>query len=252
MTGRRILLVSAALMALAACDRAADRTPQRAVVPTPAVDPSGLRGLASGVVAEAASPVAWDDKAQAFTFNGKPLRAEKLWTFEGASDGFVAAGGDVLPAKSSGLIVEETAADAILRTPRGLNIDGAVRSLVIVRLTRLRPAKLWDGTLYYSTPGHTETAEFFAKPVSGTNPAVNQTVTLIYDMHQLRAGGDDWKASIIDQVRLDLDDTPGGAFVLRQVAIAQDPGGVVPRKIEPAPAKAAAASDAPKKAASKK
>jgi hypothetical protein len=71
---------------------------------------------------------------------------------------------------------------------------------------------------------------------------------MVFDMHRLAAGGDDWKTSKIDQVRLDLDDGPGGAFVIRQVAIAQDPGDLFPPL--PAPAKPAekVADKAPKPA----
>ena len=63
-------------------------------------------------------------------------------------------------------------------------------------------------------------------------------------MAALRRGGDDWKRSIIDRVRIDLDDSPDGAFVVRQVAIAQDPGGWVNALQKPPVAQPAAPAPA--------
>ena len=230
MTPKAYLCLASCVLALSACDRGAPRAGHRAPVPSPL--PSSMTSL------EAADPgtparetfgaFRWDAAHGVFKAHDGPLRAEKLWTFEGSTDGFVMANGDVAPSGSPGLTVNSWGADAILRSPSGLKVDGAARSLVLVRLTRLRKGSPWDGSVHYSTQSHRETGDYFAKLAMGSNPGVNETVTLVYDMRRLKRGGDDWKDSIIDQIRIDLDDGPGGAFLIRQIAIAHDPGGAVP------------------------
>ena len=238
-------LTSAAVLAalafsavdLAACDRAQTRTQHRAAVPTPA--PVVLPVVAPpGPIRETPGPVTWDVARGVFVFNGQPLRAEKLWTFEGTTDGFTMRNGEVAPADGAGLSVNELKPNALLRTPRGLNVDGHTRSLVIVRVTRVSPAKLFDGSAYYTTAAHGEAAAFHARAVAGKDPEVGETTTLVFDMHRLSKGDLDWRNSIIDQVRIDLDDGGGGAFIVRQVAIALDPGGIplapTPKGLKPA------------------
>lgn len=238
MIRRALVLAVLSIGALAACDQAAVRTPKRAPPPKPAVPP-GTPLVAAPVHLfpdDPPSPVVWNPARNAFTFKGQVLRAEKLWTFDGSTDGFVATHGEVLPTDGAGLSVRVDGRDAMLRTPRGLNVEGATRSLLLIHLTRTAAVKRLDPTAYYSTAAHGESQAYFAKPVFGGHPRLNDTVTMVFDMRHPAAGGDDWKSSIIDQVRLDVDDGPGGAFVIHQVAIAQDPGGVVPEP--PAPPRA--------------
>ena len=219
------VLAALALSALAACDQAQSRKPHRAAPPTTANVVLPVAASA-GPVRETPGPVTWDAAKSVFVFNGQPLRAEKLWTFDGTTEGFTMGNGEVAPADGAGLSVNELGADSSLRTPRGLNVDGHTRSLVIVRATRVRPATPFDGSVYYTTVAHGESAAFHARPVAGKDPAVGETTTLVFDMHRLSKGDLDWRNSIIDQVRIDLDDGPGGAFIIRQVAIALDPGGI--------------------------
>ncbi|WP_304171982.1 hypothetical protein [Phenylobacterium aquaticum] len=236
------LAALALTLGLAACDRPAPRRPHLAA-PPPGVAEFGLSAVGAPLAPvappaipapAAAAPVTWDRANQVFLFKGQPLRAEKLWTFEGATDGFVATGGEVAPADGLGMTYREVGADPILRSPRGLNVDGHVRTLVLVRVVRTLAGTGWDGTLYYATPGHKESAAFHAKPVFGGDPPLNTPTVLIFDMKHPAAGGADWTSSLIDQIRIDLDATGGGEFIVRQVAIAQDPGGLIP---EPAAAK---------------
>ncbi len=259
------VLAVLALSLLAACDRAQPRKPHRA--PTPTTANVVLPVIApAGPVREVPGPIAWDAAKGVFTFNGQPLRAEKLWTFDGTTEGFTMGNGEVAPADGAGLSVNELGADSSLRTPRGLNVDGHTRSLVIVRVTRVRAASPFDGSVYYTTATHGETADFHARPVAGKSPEVGETATLVFDMHRLSKGDLDWRSSIIDQVRIDLDDGARGAFIVRQIAIALDPGGVplapplrglkgeaaaVPATAPPEPVKPAA-SPAPAKAAAVK
>ncbi len=221
-----VLPIVLAALALVACDRPADRKLQRAPAPTPAA-PDTVVG-APGPPRETPGPVSWDAAKGVFVYNGQPLRAEKLWTFDGTTEGFTMGGGDVAPAEHSGLAVSEQAPDSQLRTPRGLNVNGHTRSLVVVRVTRVRAGPPFDGSVYYTTATHGENEAFHARPMAGKDPVVGETAVLVYDMHRLAAGDLDWRNSIIDQVRIDLDDGAGGAFVVHQVAIALDPRGVPP------------------------
>ena len=223
MRRRHAALVVLFGLSLGACDNPAPRAVRRAPVPQPYDSTSP--GLTS---APGATPsrFQWDSARSIFLAYGQPLRAEKLWTFAGSTDGFVALHAEVGPAAGDGLQVDEQAPDVLVRSPKGLKIDGGNRSLILVRIRRLTAGRAWDSTIFYATATHGESPDFFARPILGGNPAVGQTVLLVYDMHRLSAGGDDWKMSKIDQIRLDLDDGPGGQVVIEQIAIAEDPGGL--------------------------
>jgi hypothetical protein len=195
---------------LAACGRPA----QPVEDPTPAA-------ARSGPLTERAGPVVWRASTAQFELNGQPLKTAKLWTFDGSTDGFTGVGSEVTPAPGQGLAVQ--VADPILRSPRGLRVPGGQFPLVLVRLTRVAPGSAWDGGLYYATASHGETVAYLGKPMLGADPKLNETTTLVYDMARQTVGAPDWTRSIIDQIRLDIEDRPGGAFVIRQVAIAENP-----------------------------
>ena len=198
-------IVLAILLTLAACDRAEGvKKPE---------------SVPSSATVERASPVTWNAAEGRFEAGGKPMKTARLWTFDGSTEGFTPVSSKVEPAAGSGLAL--TVADPTLRSPRGLNVPGGEYPLVLVRITRTAAGSGWDGALYYATANHGETIGYFGKPISGANPAVGETTTLIYDMSRQAAGGADWTQSVIDRIRLDIDDRPGGAFVIRQVAIAQ-------------------------------
>ncbi len=222
------ILLAAGVLCLAACDRPAPRERKVAVPPVGVAEAQARRHrpltpIKPQRVAPPA-PLTWSAESAAFEFQGKPLRAEKLWRFDGSTDGFVAAGGEVQPLGRGGMRYRLVRPDPILRSPKGLNVDGHTRTLVIVRLTRVLPGEAWDGTLFYSTAAHGESAAFRAKPVFGAPPQPGETSILVFDMQRLQHGGADWSSSIIEQIRIDLDDSPGGEFLIHQVTIAADPG----------------------------
>ena len=217
--------LAAAAALLASCHRPVDQ----AKAPAPG----------AAVATERAGPVRWNATTGGFELNGKPLKTAKLWTFDGSTDGFTAVGSKILPAPGQGLAV--SVADPTLRSPKGLNVPGAQYALVLVRLTRTAPAASWDGGLYYSTPAHGEAISFLGKPLSGAKPALGETTTLVYDMSRQAMGAPDWTQSMIDQIRLDIEDKPGGGFIIRQVAIAEAPdsAALAPTAPPAAPAPAA-------------
>ncbi|WP_309605926.1 hypothetical protein [Phenylobacterium sp.] len=196
------------LALLAGCDRPAGQSAANA------------RGPAAAQV-ERAGPAHWNATTGGFELDGKPVKTVKLWTFDGSTEGFATLRSKIVPADGQGLAV--TIVDPILRSPKGLNVPGARFSLVLVRLTRTAAGAGWDGALYYSTANHPESIAYLGKPMSGANPAVNETTTLVYDMRRQTLGAPDWTESTIDQIRLDIEDKAGGAFVIRQIAIAENP-----------------------------
>jgi hypothetical protein len=210
------LVVAAAL--LVACARPSEqaKAPSRPLGPT----------------VERAGPVAWNAATGGFELSGRPLKTVKLWTFDGSTDGFTGGRSAVTPAQDQGLAV--TVVDPSLRSPAGLDVPGGQYSQVIVRLTRIADGGGWDGALYYSTAAHPESAAFLAKP-AGAPPGVGETATLVYDMSRPAAGGGDWLASRIDQLRFDLDDKAGARFLIHQVAVAENPNAAPPPKHEPEP-----------------
>ncbi|MBP7649988.1 MAG: hypothetical protein KA085_12775 [Phenylobacterium sp.] len=218
MTAPRLLPL-ALVLALTACDQPAPRTIKRAPVPQPSLPVD--KPVAPTTRAQ---PITWDASDGTFRVGATPLKSVRMWTFDGATDGFVLTGGLTGLAQNAGLRLSNQAPDPALRSPRGLEINGARGSLVLVRLTRKQASPAWDGSLYYSTAGHGESQGFFAKPVMGGSPAVNETLILAYDMAHPTGGGDDWTTSLISQIRLDTDDSPGGAFVIRQIAVTENPG----------------------------
>ncbi len=220
---------------LAACDEPRPREPKLNPRPQPADDrvlPPAARSAEAAT--ERPGPYGWDAEAGAFTFEGRPLRAGRLWTFEGSTDGFVMAGGEVAPAETNGLRLAARVFDPALRSPSGLALDGAQYSHVLVRVTRLAPAADWDGALHYVTAAHPEAAGFMAKPIQGAEPKVNETVILAYDMRSPTMGGQDWVTSLIESIRLDFDDAAGGEFLIHQIAITEPPAAAPAPALRPA------------------
>ena len=218
----------ATFLLLTACDRPGATAPPAAPVPP----------AASG--SERPGPVRWNPTAGGFELGGKPLKTVKLWTFDGSTDGFTPVRSKVEPAAGQGLLVHLV--DPTLRSPKGLNVPGGQYPLVLVRLTRTAAGAAWDGALYYATANHPEAIKFLGKPLDGAAPSMNETVTLVYDMSRQAIGGQDWSQSTIDQIRLDIEDKAGGAFVIHQVAIAENPD---PAALSPQPAGGSSAPPKP-------
>jgi len=218
------LIAALGLALLSACDQPRSREPRLNPRPQPADDRHlPPAALSTGTAVERPGPYAWDAEAARFTFNGQPLKAGRLWTFEGSTDGFVMTGGEVLPDETRGLRVAARAFDSVLRSPSGLALQGAQFNHVLVRVTRLSQAPDWDGSLHYVTAAHPEAPGFMARPLQGAEPEVNETVILAYDMRRLTKGGEDWVSSEIERIRLDFDDAAGGEFLVHQVAITEAP-----------------------------
>ncbi|ALL14945.1 hypothetical protein [Caulobacter henricii] len=206
------LAAAAACLVVSACDKPKG-TPAEPVAAAPVAE------AARPAPVRPAEPVKWDEASGRFQVDGSALDTAHLWRFDGSTEGFVSAAARVEPAKGGGLRVVEQAIDAIVRSPQNLAIDGSRYNGVLVRLTREKEAAKWDGSLFFTTSAHGETAAFFGKPLRGADPVAGETTIMVYDMSKLRKGGGDWTASTINGLRLDLDDAPGGQFVIHQIAV---------------------------------
>jgi hypothetical protein len=231
---RPTAVLLAGALALSACDQPKPAAKAEAEAPAAKVRPP-----------RAPEPITWDPALKAFTLDGKTLKAASLWTFETGVDGFEGAGSTLTARPGGGLDVKGDLFDPIVRLPKDLSVKGAESNAVLVRITRNKDTERWDGSLFWTTAAHGEAAGFATKPIRGADPAVGETTIMVYDLAQPRKGGDDWLKSVITGIRLDLDDSAGGAFTLQQVAIVTIPGGATPEAATPeaaaVPAKAPAA-----------
>lgn len=217
LTLRPTAVLFAGLLALSACDQPKPTPKAAAEAPPAKVRP-----------ARSPEPIAWDPAQKAFVLDGKPVKAAALWTFETGTDGFQGAGSTLAARPGGGLDVTADLFDPIVRFPKDLSVKGADANTVLVRITRNRDTERWDGSLFWTTAAHGEAAGFATKPIRGADPAVGETTVMVYDLAQPKKGGDDWTKSVITGVRLDLDDSAGGAFTIHQVAIVNLPGGAAP------------------------
>jgi hypothetical protein len=231
---RPTAVLLAGALALSACDQPKPSPKSEVEAPAAKVRPP-----------RAPEPITWDPALKAFTLEGKTLKAAALWTFETGVDGFEGAGSTLTPRPGGGLDVTGDLFDPIVRLPKDLSVKGAESNAVLVRITRNKDTERWDGSLFWTTAAHGEAAGFATKPIRGADPAVGETTIMVYDLAKPRKGGDDWLKSVITGIRLDLDDSAGGAFTLQQVAIVTIPGGATPEAATPeaaaVPAKAPAA-----------
>ncbi|MCA6298384.1 MAG: hypothetical protein IM624_04200 [Phenylobacterium sp.] len=231
---RPTAVLLAGALALSACDQPKPSPKSEVEAPAAKVRPP-----------RAPEPITWDPALKAFTLEGKTLKAAALWTFETGVDGFEGAGSTLTARPGGGLDVKGDLFDPIVRLPKDLSVKGAESNAVLVRITRNKDTERWDGSLFWTTAAHGEAAGFATKPIRGADPAVGETTIMVYDLAKPRKGGDDWLKSVITGIRLDLDDSAGGAFTLQQVAIVTIPGGATPEAATPeaaaVPAKAPAA-----------
>ena len=167
--------------------------------------------------------VAWDAVGGRFRIDGHPVETLAAWDF--AAEG----GGRLLPVNArllgvpgQGVAVADTGPDPSVRTPGVLRLPGAQADLVIVRLTRVTPTPTWDGMLYYSTDRHGETARFALRPAGGRPPPAGAPAILVYDLAAAGPVGRDWRKSVIEQIRLDLDVGAGGAVVIHQIVLGRE------------------------------
>ncbi len=162
--------------------------------------------------------ITWDSQNQRFVSDGTPLDVVKLWHFGSDAEGFTGMNVSMAPV-NEGLEVRATGDDPAIRTPANLNVSGQNATLVLVRLTRVASAQSWDGSLYFSTSRVGESARRRASPANNDPPRLGEDQLVVYDMANPSPAARAWRRSTIDQIRFDLDNQAGGAFIIHEVAI---------------------------------
>jgi hypothetical protein len=142
--------------------------------------------------------------------------AAYYWNFDTNSNNSFTGFNATLTASASGMTVTQTGADPDIRSPALLSIDGSKYWLVVMDWERITNGASFQGALYYSTAGHGETGSFFH---SFADTAVGVRTRTVIDMSALTAGGTDWIASIITQLRFDFDNTALGSFKIHSIRI---------------------------------
>lgn len=162
--------------------------------------------------------ITWDNQNKRFVSDGTPLDTVKLWRFGSDAEEFSGMNVSMAPV-NEGLEIRATGNDPAIRTPAGLNISGEDATLVLVRLTRIARAQSWDGSLYFSTSRVGESGSRRASPVNNDPPRLGEDQLVVYDMANPSSASRAWRRSTIDQIRFDLDNEAGGAFIIHEVAV---------------------------------
>lgn len=145
------------------------------------------------------------------------------WTFRTSAEGFTAANGNTSFGEL-GLTFTETAADSNLTSPT-LSIDGRRFRRVYVDLTRTAPRNpgSWDGVIYYALSGGGFNEGQKLTPSQGGDPAVGERVLLVFDAELPSTPNNanlPWRTGTVTSIRLDLDNTAGGQFIIHGVTVA--------------------------------
>lgn len=144
---------------------------------------------------------AWIFKAGGrWTF--KPDRPAKLWRFRSSTNGWTVTNGTGVTWPDTWQLTQ-TAADLYVTSPSGLNICGSQARFVRIKLMRNSGTGTLTLYCYYRNSNHTFFGNSWRASKSWTF-GNNGWVTIEFDMHNLTAGGDEWKQSIIDYIRIDL------------------------------------------------
>lgn len=126
--------------------------------------------------------------------------ASLAWEFTNTADGWT--GSNVTLTNNATYInILHTSDASTFLSPSGLTVSGAENRYIVARLRRNAGAG-WDGTAYYKTSRHSNSASYRSAIADPTSTGFWKLA--IWDMHNLTAGGDDWKNSIITDLRLDL------------------------------------------------
>lgn len=147
-----------------------------------------------------------------------PYAVAQAWNFNGSAESWTASGA-TLAAGGLALLVTSTGTDPQLMSP-AVSINGAGFYQVRARIKRAAGTG-WEGTLYYSTAGHSFSASY-RKTVADTT-VTGQWVVVEWDMLDLTAGGSgnssDWINSTITGLRLDLGATAADVFDIDWIGV---------------------------------
>lgn len=144
----------------------------------------------------------------------------KTWTFTSSVEGWSVSGSTAtITPSADGLIVESLSNDPVVLSPY-LGISGADCKYIKLRIKRVA-GSVWDGGLFYSTPGHgfSESYKLNILPI----PQAGVWTDYVLDMHNLTFGGDDWKNSFIETIRFDFGGSTSDIYIVGLLEIDYTP-----------------------------
>jgi len=143
------------------------------------------------------------------------------WEFLTTVEGFTAGNATITHsgAGTGSVIFTPTGADPYFLSPT-IGIGGGIFTQVVARVRQTIGGGTWEGSVTYTTGGHTASSSFI-KTIPDPVLALNEWVTLTWDMSDLTAGGTDWESSTITGIRLDLVSDAAGQFEIDWIIIAK-------------------------------
>ena len=145
--------------------------------------------------------------------------ASLAWEFTNTLDGWDATNITLTP-NSTFLNLVCTSANPQFRAAGSLSIDGQVNRYMVARIRR-NAGSGWDGQGYYLTKRHTYSGTHIKTIADPTIGAGGAWVLAIWDMHDLTVGGDDWKKSTINNIRMDFGQSAADEFDVDWIGVFQ-------------------------------
>ena len=145
--------------------------------------------------------------------------ARQTWEFRGSAEGWV-AGAATLTTNADTITLAATGIDSTLGLG-GLNINGSVYDKLRMRVRRVGGSG-WDGKVYFATsptsPNTHHYSESYCKVLPNSLLSTS-FVMLEWDMANLTVGGNNWTASTITAIRLDLGSTASDVFEIDWISV---------------------------------
>lgn len=139
---------------------------------------------------------------------GVSVVASQVFDFSQGSVNSFTASEATLTGAVGGALFEPTGDDPILRRT-GLSFSGSTERYIEIDVERVSARSggaVWQGTVFYSTGGHPESASFYKNFTEVGLMSVGDRKAFVLDMSELTVGGTDWISNTITGVRFDFDD----------------------------------------------
>lgn len=147
------------------------------------------------------------------------------WQFINSAQGWTPANASVTPGATTILYASSAANPSLTKST--LAFVGGTYRYVIARLRRtVTSAEVWEGVLSYTTAAHAASLTQH-KAIAEPAGIGADFVLAVWDMHNLTAGGTDWKDSIITGLKLELGNSNGNTYEIDWIAVSKtDPADV--------------------------
>ena len=132
-----------------------------------------------------------------------------VYNFDSSVEGWTANGASQSVSDSI-VLLASTSNDPQWISP-AISISGAAVRYIKLRIKRFAGSE-WQGTVYYATGAHGNSESFKKQVTTDPTAGTSEFVDLVFDMHALTTGGDDWKTSTITSIRLDLGASSSDSF----------------------------------------